>query len=445
MHLLSSAVTPGFVPATITKLVLPYAPTIVKWNGVYHMFCCSADYSDVGSDQIRHATSTDGISWSEPRILLFTSDSVGERACCDPSLVRFKEWWYLFYSGNAKDVQTVMFVARSKNIEGPYLKFTKRGTWEQNPVDPQIILGPINPVPDSVRWYGAGQQTVVVKDGKLLSWYFDNTSDYPTRQRPLVLFSSSDDGVHWSAPVPVKNASDNSDLASGSFDVKFDPARNSFVLFDIIDDHNESTYLIRRFSTDGIIWSQPEVLCDSFSFPNHAHNVGVSGDENGHLLTEGVIIGYGAPHTDEVDRIFEIRDMSWGCWDMCGHFIGGSFVGHVGYFANSNATWFSDGFTYGGFLSPGHYQMHRHGRSSPSLGNRPRSDFGTCIGLCPIPAGYFAYGTATHYSCGDGAYVSFASGSTYGRHRQMNPDALSFGWLESDPNAFMSWGGIWQG
>ena len=120
---------PGIRPGYNYQIGFTYAPTIVKWNGVYHMFCCSADYSDVGSDQIRHATSTDGISWSEPRILLFTSDSVGERACCDPSLVRFKEWWYLFYSGNAKDVQTVMFVARSKNIEGPYLKFTKRGTW----------------------------------------------------------------------------------------------------------------------------------------------------------------------------------------------------------------------------------------------------------------------------------------------------------------------------
>ena len=58
-----------------------YAPTIVKWDGVYHLFCCSADYSGTGWDQIRHATSADGVSWSEPRIALFTSDSVGEHEC----------------------------------------------------------------------------------------------------------------------------------------------------------------------------------------------------------------------------------------------------------------------------------------------------------------------------------------------------------------------------
>jgi hypothetical protein len=421
-----------------------YAPTIVKWNGVYHLFCCSADYSGVGWDQIRHATSTDGISWSEPRIALFTSDKVDERSCCDPSLARFKDRWYLFYSGNAKDVQTAMFVARAEHIDGPYLKFTKRGTWEQNPGDPKIILGPINPVLDGVKYYGAGQQTVVAKDGKLLSWHSDDTSDYPTGPRTIVRFSTSEDGIHWSAPVTTKNTTDNSDLTVGSFDVKYDPARNSFVLFDITDDHQESTHLTRRFSNDGVSWSQPEVLCGPFAFPNHAHNVGVSGDENGYLLAEGVIVGYGAPHTDVVDQIFTIQDMSWGHWDMCGHFLGGSFVGPIGYFANSNSTWFSDGLTYGGFLTAGHFQMHRHGRAAPSLGERPRSDFGTCIGLCPIPAGYLAYGTATHYSRGDGSYVSFASASAFEQHKQQHPDALSFGWLESDPNAFMSWGGIWQ-
>jgi sucrose-6-phosphate hydrolase SacC (GH32 family) len=132
-----------------------YAPVIVKWDGVYHLFCCSADYSGAGWDQIRHATSADGVSWSEPRIALFTSDSVGERSCCDPSLVRFNDKWYLFYSGNAKDVQTTMFVARADNIDGPYLKYTKRGTWEQNPSDPAVILSPLNPVPDGqLLWCG---------------------------------------------------------------------------------------------------------------------------------------------------------------------------------------------------------------------------------------------------------------------------------------------------
>ena len=83
-------------------------------------------------------------------------------------------------------------------------------------------------------------------------------------------------------------------------------------MFDIIDDHSESSHLIRRYSVDGVNWSPPEMLCDPFTFPNHAHNVGVSGDQNGYLLAEGVLIGYGAPHTDDVDRIFSIQDMSCG-------------------------------------------------------------------------------------------------------------------------------------
>jgi hypothetical protein len=47
------------------------------------------------------------------------------------------EYYYLFYSGNQANVQTVNFVARSKIPSGSFLKLTKRGTWEDNPPDPK--------------------------------------------------------------------------------------------------------------------------------------------------------------------------------------------------------------------------------------------------------------------------------------------------------------------
>ena len=206
-HVVSSdsQVRPGYN----FQIGFTYAPTIVKWNGQYHLFCCSADYSGSGWDQVRYAISTDGVSWSEPRIMLHTTDSVGERSCCDPSLVYYKDHWYLFYSGNSKDTQTVMFVARSEQIDGPYLKYTKQGTWEHNPPGPKIIIGPKNPVPDGiVNYYGAGQQTVVVKNGKLLSWYIDDTSKYPTVRQSVVLHATSEDGINWPDPVIAKNLSD---------------------------------------------------------------------------------------------------------------------------------------------------------------------------------------------------------------------------------------------
>jgi hypothetical protein len=254
----------------------------------------------------------------------------------------------------------------------------------------------------------------------------------------------STDAIHWSQPVKAKN-SDGSDLKADSFDVKFDPATNSLVMYDIVGDHTELSHLVCRYSTDGVNWSPPEVICDPFAFPNYAHNVGVSSDEYGIILPDEVIVAYGVPHTDDADATFQTTDISWASWDLCAHLIGGSFQGPVGYFANSNATWYSDGPTYCGLMSPAHFQMHRMETDRPLIGLLSRSRVGVCTGICSIPAGYFSYGTAFHYSQGNGTYVSFASPETLKRHSAQHPNPLNFGWLQSDPATFMRWAGIWQG
>lgn len=317
-------------PGYVNPVGYGYAPTIVKWNESYHMFIGAADYSGRGSDQIRYSVSQDGRTWSDPRIVLYTSDEVGERCCCDPSLVYFKDQWYLFYSGNAKDVQTAMFVARSDRIGGPYLKYTKRGTWEHNPRDPSIILGPVNSILDEKaadKWYGAGQQTVVVKDGKLLAWFNDTTLFYEDdNQEDRIRFVTSDDGVTWSEPITAKNSEDESELSAASVDVKYDGNESSFVMFEVNYQHHYYSSPRMCRSEDGVNWSSPIDLCDSLHFPSFSHNIGVSGDEHGHLLPEGVIVAYGGFHSganDVLEAFHTPQDSGWGRWDMLGHFLGG--------------------------------------------------------------------------------------------------------------------------
>jgi Glycosyl hydrolases family 32 N-terminal domain len=429
-----------------------YGPSIIKWNNVYHIFFCSACYdstpSVAGMDLMRYATSTDGLNWSDPGIILYpTGENQQERSCCDPSVVFFSGFWYMFYSGNVVPYQTVMFVARSAQIDGPYLKYTKRGTWEKDPADPMIILTPINPVPPPF-WYGAGQQTVVVAGNRLFSWYSDDTLDYPHQNVTRLRFTTSVDGVSWSTPVTCRD-SNGSDLLGSSVDVKFDSNSGEFVLFEASTIEQSNTpprrcILRRRYSADGIQWSSPEVLCDDFAFPHFAGNVGVSGDEKGTLLTEGTLIAYGADHVSNVDDVFGVQLETTAHYDMYAHYLGGFFTGPVGYFADTGSTWYSDGQTYCAFLSAGHFQMHSDAIGAPSIGAHTRSEFGTCIGACPTPAGYFAYGTATHFSQGNGTYVSFASPADLTTHHAMNPSAPNFGTLQSDPNGFMKWAGIWH-
>lgn len=114
-----------------------------------------------------------------------------------------------------------------------------------------------------------------------------------------------------------------------------------------------------------------------------------------------------------------------------------------GYFANGGTTYYSDGSGYCGFVSGGHYQLHRFGHDTdiPRLGNRSKSEFGAYTGPCSVPSGYFAYDNATHYSNGDGTFCSFFTGEAFGRDAANKPNEPRFGNLETNPRDFMKWAG----
>jgi hypothetical protein len=274
-----------------------YAPSIIYENGIFHMLYCSSGTGPGDWDNIRYVKSEDGRIWSAPKIVLVATDPVGERAACDPSVVRYQApgdsapHYYLFYSGNAANIQTLMFVARSMNVDGPYEKWTTSGTWKIGASNPQAILRPANPKPDNTPWYGAGQQTVVVKDGRLYSWHTDDTTC--TNQRCLRIFATSTDTpTEWPLPRPTNL------VDVDSADVKFDPITDRFVMFSI-ENQPENTYLIRRWSGDGLTWDPPETLCDSSCFPRWSHNPGVSGDAAGHLIDARALVVYGGPYDRE--------------------------------------------------------------------------------------------------------------------------------------------------
>lgn len=280
-----------------------YAPSIIYENGKFHSFYCSTG-SNGAWDSIRYVWSYNGRLWSNPTAILKVSDLTNERAACDPSIVKFNrgdgEYFYLFYSGNKQNVQTVMFVARSNSIQGPYYKYTNRGTWELNPTDPKIIISPVTPKPDNSGWYGAGQQSVVNYNGTLYSWFTDDSTESSPNLK--LFFSKSTDGINWSQRTYTN-------LNLHSPDVKFDPARNQFVLYQIDNAHSAHSFLARRYSNDGIAWSNQEMICNSTCFPDFAHNVGVSANTSGHQINDTLLISYGTPYDQS-------RIDVWGNWDL---------------------------------------------------------------------------------------------------------------------------------
>lgn len=293
-----------------------YAPSIIEDQGVYHMFYCSTG-DGIGFDTIRYSSSFDGRVWSTPTYALTTSDTVNERATCDPSVVRYDAgdgpYYYLFYSGNKPGYETVMLVARSASIAGPYAKLTDRGTWEVQPTDPKIIIFPKNSAPPGV--YGAGQQTVVVKDGVLHSWYMDDTATYPPTAAYRIYHTSTTDPKNWPTAVQTN-------VQTLSVDVKYDAAQQQYVMYDVSGPHAPQASLVRRYSSDGVNWSSGSSFCSPACGVAWSHNIGVSGDREGHVVPGRVLVVFGAPYDlasgYNNDCAISGAPYCWGYWDLYG-------------------------------------------------------------------------------------------------------------------------------
>ena len=298
-----------------------YAPSIIKDNGIYHAFYCSTPARREGLDAIRYVFSKDGLNWSAPRVILKAKPRIESktgkltnRAACDPSLVYYQDYYYLFYSnqyqtgselGDRTGTQTTISVARARNITGPYLTYTERGTWEENPPDVKMIILPQVKRSGNRQNYGAGQQTVVVKKGHLYMWYTDD-SLHPN-EGPRIYFLKSNDPVNWNGtPVPTNL------VKTASVDIKYDARRGRFVLVQILRSHQASPSLATAYSTDGSNWTGFQTLYPDRKFPAFAHNVGMSSDRQGHLIDgENPIVAFGAPYD------LNSQDQ-WGKWDLFG-------------------------------------------------------------------------------------------------------------------------------
>jgi hypothetical protein len=292
-----------------------YAPSIVVKDGTYHLFFCSMAVLAPTWDAIRYTTSTDGRTWSAPQIMVLPSFANGaDMAACDPSLVFYQGFYYLFYSSavtTAPEVfQTVIRVARSVNIDGPYLTYTDRGTWEVTPPDPHVIIYPMQMHSLSPPGYGAGQQSVIVRDGKLMMWYTDDSVFVDGQPNLQTFMLESTDPVTW---TPGLDHATNL-IEQASLDVKYDPSRAEFEMVRVENEFTSSAFLGRSVSKDGITWKPLQNVFPSSKFPPYTHDVGMAGDETGNIATPNTLVGFGAPY-----KLANVN--TWGQWDLYGVFV----------------------------------------------------------------------------------------------------------------------------
>lgn len=302
-----------------------YAPSIIKLGSTYHGWFCSAGEPDSGWDHVRYITSRDGQSWSRPVVALKSrrdTNSTRDLAACDPSVVYFKaptdirSYYYMYYSSAIQSADglyaTVIQVARSSQVNGPFEYYTQNGTWSANPqpTNPSKIL--VQPFNLGTTGYGAGQQIVIAKDGKLMMWYTDDTRTDNPGHIARLYYMESTDGLTWNKANAVQV-----DIAdwSNSNDIKYDQAANRFVMYRVQDSHTQNSALQIAYSTDGLHWGGFQTIVPKEQFPNFAHNSGFAGTQTGYMLPGNQLVSFGAP------RNINATTDTFGSWDLYGLFI----------------------------------------------------------------------------------------------------------------------------
>ncbi|MGH3715570.1 MAG: hypothetical protein ACRDT4_19240 [Micromonosporaceae bacterium] len=242
--------------------VYDYAPTIMEDGGIWRMWWCGADPNGkVRGDDILYAVSEslDGPfhvpGGSAKHQIVFEGTGTGsfdDQHVCDPSVVRNDAGIYFMYYGAAKD-DGVTSIGVATSSDG--LNWTRLNAG-------QPIITPSNQVSRPNK-YGAGQPSVVFKDGQYYLIFTDTTgagaldngagqfawrSSDPTFQVGVEAFTK--DG--WEAKT---DANSRSFMVANAFsaDWQYAPELKSF----IVAHHNDAGKSTLTFLDQGNLAAQP--------------------------------------------------------------------------------------------------------------------------------------------------------------------------------------------
>ena len=322
-----------------------YAPATVYYDGIFHQFFCSQgqasdsmyyhpDYKIFFKvkefegqnkykagfwDFIRYRTSKNGDTYTPARIALTPTagpnrgSQAGTETCaCDPAIIKHGSYWYLYYTGAIDTLQTVVYVARATSLNGPFKRYGKQNGkigWYHWPTTPLPILQSKNKV---VGAYGLGQLSVVKRDGKFHFWFsyardgkpqnfihMTSTSPYENLQNANWTVISLDGKKDFQSVYRKDGSLDSSLISSSEIndfgEVRWNTKEKKFQLWMTSaffqGPNGMNHYIVKYESKDGNEWTK---TADKIGPYNFMHNVGVSGDENGHVNGR-YIVTFAAP------------------------------------------------------------------------------------------------------------------------------------------------------
>lgn len=236
-------------------------------------------------DQVAYRSSSDGgKTWTSDKMALKpTFGTEDQFSVCDPGVIKWGDYYYIGYTStqNSGGIFNHVYVARGTSRTGPWEKWNGTG-WGGSTVAPVIKF-----TGKSTSW-GAGEPSMVVKDGTLYFYYTWDDGGPTTR-----LSVAPADSLNWPALLVSKGTviDKTSFSAADHCDVKYCDSLKTFIAFHTFNRITSNSGIYVWTSHDGVKFTKAGALKGPLS--TNLHNCGVSGDRQGHMdLTKQQYIGY---------------------------------------------------------------------------------------------------------------------------------------------------------
>lgn len=273
-----------------------YGPSImVHPDASIDMWTCSPGANGAW-DYVRYRHSSDGGHvWTDDSVAIQPSPGTKDAfSSCDPGAVKIGNYYYVGYTSteNAAGTQNELYLGRSTSPSGPFEKWSGSG-WGNDP-HPIVTYGGASTA------YGIGEPSLLYQGGKLYVYYTDDDETGGYTDLSIVNDPTTDD---W--PLHLENQGHVIVHAGAqdSIDVKYADAFGRFVAVSTFDRFGPNATVAVYQSQDGITFERTPFL--GARIQPGAHNMGLSGDEAGHLT------GTFAPF---IAYAYQPPGSSWGDW-----------------------------------------------------------------------------------------------------------------------------------
>ncbi len=237
----------------------------------------------------------EGVIMPEETVLQPTPDCYDFLSCCDPGAVYFNGYYYIGYTStiHRTGLCNNVFVARSKNPDGPYEKWNGNG-WGGE-------AEPIMMYDGSNLLWGEGEPAFVELDGTLYIYY---TLKGQHGFKSMVATADATD-ENWPLTIVKRGTALEQGNAQSGADFKYVESQRKFIGIAIENSFGDNSYIRVFESKDGISYTETQKIYEGVY--KYAHNIGISGDKFGHIKdTDKVYIAYAYADAPQSEN--------WGQW-----------------------------------------------------------------------------------------------------------------------------------